>query len=280
MSPAEFARERDATLDSLTALATLDPRIEGLWLQGSLARGDADPLSDIDAYIAVGDHAVEEVFRTREALISSIRPVLAWSDGTAPGLKLVHALLEGGVRLDLCFEVTSQVASQKRPAVKVMVDKCDLASRLTLGWEAPVGTIARIIEVIIRMTRQGGTWPLRLLHRGQWSTLAMVELDLINAQIAQLMAVQIDPANFYQNPFSLYRRLEAGQQATLDELSAAALAALAQRDQEAMLAVHLTVFDALVREGRAACLALGVAYPISDDGDDGLRQLLRDAWPT
>ncbi|MGZ6009473.1 MAG: nucleotidyltransferase domain-containing protein, partial [Rhizomicrobium sp.] len=30
-----------------------DERIAGVWLQGSLARGDHDPYSDIDAYIAV-----------------------------------------------------------------------------------------------------------------------------------------------------------------------------------------------------------------------------------
>lgn len=279
MSQTDLTRERDETIRALTALATDDPRIEGLWLQGSLASGEADPLSDIDAYISVGDDSLDEVFKAREALVSSVRPILAWSDGTTPGMKLVHVLLDGGVRLDLCFEAASQLGFHKRPAVKILVDKSGLASRLSSGWEAPVGAIGRIVEVIVRMTRQGGTWPLRLLHRGQWSTLAMMELDLINAQIAQLMAVQINPANFYQNPFSLYRRLDAGQQAMLDDLSTAALAALARRDKKAMQAVHLTVFDALVREGRAACLALGVAYPITDDGDKGLRQLLQDSWP-
>jgi ribosomal 50S subunit-associated protein YjgA (DUF615 family) len=46
-----------------------------------------------------------------------------------------------------------------------------------------------------------------------------------------------------------------------------------------MLEVHLKVLDALVAQGRAACAALGVAYPVTDDGDARLRRLLRDAWP-
>jgi hypothetical protein len=159
------------------------------------------------------------------------------------------------------------------------LDKADLGARLAAGWEAPAALIGRIVAVIVRMTRQGGTWPLRVLRRGQWSTFAMMELDLINAQVAQLMAVQLDPANFYQNPFSLYRRLRPEQQQMLDALSAEALAGLARRDAAAMLDVHLKVLDALVREGRAACASLGVAYPITDEGDAKLRDLLQRAWP-
>jgi predicted nucleotidyltransferase len=279
MNEMDFAREREQTLDALKAFVAGEPRIEGLWLQGSLARGDADPLSDIDAYLAVEDAALDEVFGRREAILASLRPVIAWSDATAPGLKAVHALLDGGVRLDLFFEAASQVGAQKRPALRLILDKGDLGDRLAEGWEAPAALVGRIIGVIVRMTRQGGTWPLRTLRRGQWSTFAMMELDLINAQVAQLMAVQIDPANFYQNPYSLYRRLRPDQQAILDALSDEALAGLARRDAAAMLEVHLKVLDALVAQGRAACAALGVAYPVTEAGDAALRKLLQDGWP-
>lgn len=280
MDQSDLMRERDAALDALAVIVAGDPRIDGLWLQGSLARDDADPLSDIDAYLSVRDASLDEVFSGREAMLSSIKPIIAWSDGTVPGLRLVHALLDGGVRLDLCFEAASRVADQKRPVFRVLVDKGDLAARLRLGWEAPLAVIGHIVQVIVRMTRQGGTWPLRTLRRGQWSTFAMMELDLINVQVAQLMAVQIDPANFYQNPFSLYRRLNADQQAKLNDLTAEALTTLVKRDIRAMLAVHLKVLDALVREGRAACATLGVAYPITEEGDAKLRLLLQDAWPS
>jgi predicted nucleotidyltransferase len=279
MNETDFAREREQTLDALKAFVAGEPRIEGLWLQGSLARGDADPLSDIDAYLAVEDAALDEVFGRREAILASLRSVIAWSDATAPGLKAVHALLDGGVRLDLFFEAASQVGAQKRPALRLILDKGDLGDRLAEGWEAPAALVGRIIGVIVRMTRQGGTWPLRTLRRGQWSTFAMMELDLINAQVAQLMAVQIDPANFYQNPYSLYRRLRPDQQAILDALSDEALAGLARRDAAAMLEVHLKVLDALVAQGRAACAALGVAYPVTEAGDAALRKLLQDGWP-
>jgi uncharacterized protein YjhX (UPF0386 family) len=107
----------------------------------------------------------------------------------------------------------------------------------------------------------------------------MMELDLINAQLAQLMAVQIDPANLYQNPFSLYRRLTDTQRGVLDELTSEALAGLAMRDAAALLQVHMKVLDGLIKEGRAACSALGVPYPITAEGDESLKALLQAGWP-
>lgn len=275
----DLEQERDLTLAALVSVAEQTAQIEGLWLQGSLARGDADPLSDIDAYLAIDDAAFDDIFARREALVGRIRPILAWSDGTSPGLKCVHALLDGGVRLDLFFEAGSQVSAQSRPVVKVLVDKSNLAARLRLGWKPSVEVIGQIVGVIVRMTRQGGTWPLRTLLRGQWSAFAMMELQLINAQVAQLMAVQTDPALFYHNPFSLPGRLREEQRAFLDQLTAEVLAGVSLRDHGALLTVHLKVLDTLVREGRAACASLGVEYPILEKGDAKLRRFLQDAWP-
>jgi len=274
-----FEQRRGEALAALVALVQREPEVRALWLQGSLARGDADALSDIDAYLAIEDAAFEATFERRQALIAELSPVLAAADATVPGLRCVHALLDGGVRLDLYFERESEVAAQARPAAKVLVDKGAIGERLRRDWAAPIGVIGRAIQVILRMTRQGGTWPLRVLLREQWSTFAMMELDLINAQLAQLMAVKADPASFFQNPFSLSRRLGDVERAELDALTAAVLDGVARRDRASLLATHLRILDALVREGRAACAALGIDYPISEAGDAGLRRLLEQAWP-
>jgi hypothetical protein len=107
----------------------------------------------------------------------------------------------------------------------------------------------------------------------------MMELDLINAQLAQLMAVRRDPANFYTNVFSAPTLLTAPERELLAELTADALAALAAMDAAALKLVHLRVLDALVAEGRAACAALGVNYPVSDEGEREVRALLERSWP-
>ncbi len=205
--------------------------------------------------------------------------VLVWSDAPAPGLMAVHALMAGGARLDLFFEKASAVDAAPRPAVKVLVDKGGIAERLKLGWQASAPVVARSITTIIRMTRQGATWPLRVLGRGQWPTLAAMELDLINRQLAQLMAVSRGPANFYRNPNALAQLLSAGERAQLADLTIAALTALAARDVAALKAVHLRIQDALVEAGQAACATLGVDYPIDPASERAVRDLVERSWP-
>ena len=274
----EMVARREALLARLVEIAKADRRIAAVWVQGSLARNDHDPYSDIDAYIAIDADDFAGVWSERAQLLAKIARPFAWCDATAPGLKAIHALLEGGVKLDLFFEPTSQLEQTRRPAVHVLYDAEGCTPRLLTGFEAPTQAIAYIVSIIIKMTRQGATWPLRLLHRGQWSTLAMMELDLINHQIAQLMALQIDPAHFYMNPYSLYRLLNADQQAEIDRLSHRALYATSHRDGTELKEVHLEVYDALVREGRAACAALGAPYPLDDADERDLRDLLEREW--
>jgi predicted nucleotidyltransferase len=274
-----FETARAATLAALTDVARADPRIEALWLQGSLATGKADAFSDIDAYLAVADAAFDALWGERAALLNRLGGALAWSVATTPGLTAVHALMTGGARLDLFFEKVSMAPETPRPIAKTLVDKTGLTARLKLDWQAPVPTVGRIVQTIIRMTRQGATWPLRVLGRNQWPTLAMMELDLINAQLAQLMAVRHDPANFYKNVFSAPMLLTPREREQLAELTADALAALAARDAAALKLVHLRVLDALVAEGRSACAALGVDYPVSDEGEREVRALLQRSWP-
>jgi len=274
-----FETARGNILAALTEMARADPRIEALWLQGSLATGQADAFSDIDAYLAVTDADFDSVWGERQALLQRLGGALASSDATTPGLMAVHALMVGGARLDLFFEKTSAAPGMARAVAKPLVDKSGIAARLNLAWRAPAPVIGRILQTTIRMTRQGATWPLRVLGRGQWSTLAMMELDLINGQIAQLMAVRHDPANFYKNAFSVQLLLTPQERELLAQLTTDALAALAARDAAALKGVHLRVLDALVAEGRGACAALGVDYPLSDAAEREVRALLERAWP-
>lgn len=279
MSAAHFEERRARLIEQLTALVREDDRLVALWLQGSLADGSADPLSDVDAYIAVRDDDFEAVYGERLAIVRALGDVLAAMDATAPGLRAVHALLAGPVKLDLFFERVSAVANLTRPAVRLLLDKDGVGGRLRTDWQPPVEATARLIGATILGTRQGAAWPLRLLHRGQWSTFAMTELDLINGQLAQLMLVRADPSLRYRNPFTVYRHLRPEQQAELDSLTDAALIALSAHDLAALRDVHLRVVDALVREGRAACAAMSVPYPMQAEADAAIRDLYVREWP-
>ena len=82
-----FETSRTAILAALTSLAETDPRIEALWLQGSLATRQADSFSDIDAYLAVSDAYFDAVWAERESLLQRLGGALAWSDATTRGCR-------------------------------------------------------------------------------------------------------------------------------------------------------------------------------------------------
>lgn len=62
MAPDQVNRtDRDQLLSSLIRQLEADDRVRAAWLAGSLGRGDADDLSDIDLWLAVSDDLVAEV---------------------------------------------------------------------------------------------------------------------------------------------------------------------------------------------------------------------------
>src|SRR5205823_650443 len=85
-----FAQRRERLVERLKGIVRGDPRIVALWLQGSLADGTADPLSDVDAYVAIEDTAFDEVFAERVVLAGRLGKVLAFADAVVPGLKAIH----------------------------------------------------------------------------------------------------------------------------------------------------------------------------------------------
>lgn len=234
-----FERDREDLVARLMALVGDDSRFVALWLQGSLADGSADPLSDVDAYIAVEDAAFPAVVRERRAIVAQLGEPLVYTDSVIPGLSAAHCIMAGPVKLDLFFEAASAAANAERPAVRVLVDKVGLGATLKSGWQPPVAAAAQKLAVVYGGIRQGATWPVRLLLRGQWSTFAMCELEVINDNLAMLLASQVDPRLLFKNRFSLPRLLPAAHRDLLDDLTQTLLVALAARDLPALQQAHL-----------------------------------------
>src|SRR5690348_3652648 len=61
----DLVTRRDALIARIVTLARSDDRFQAAWLQGSIARADSDPYSDVDAYLAVEDDAVGSVWNDR-----------------------------------------------------------------------------------------------------------------------------------------------------------------------------------------------------------------------
>jgi hypothetical protein len=72
---AAFARrqaERDALLRRIEAALRADERVVAAWLAGSLGRGTADALSDIDLWVIVRDEAVDAVVAGPHAFVTGV----------------------------------------------------------------------------------------------------------------------------------------------------------------------------------------------------------------
>lgn len=272
-----FQEQRERLIERLESLTRADERLVALWLQGSLADGSDDPLSDVDAYLAVRDEDFDVVYADRLALIGAVGTVLAFMD--EPALRMVNCLLEGPVKLDLLFVPASLVLEQARPAVRMLVDKAGIGATLRVGWTPDAAAVTRIVERTIRGTLQGAAWPLRLLARGQWTTLAMTELELVNDFIVALLIAQLEPRHLFKNRFSIPRHLPQEQRRFIEELGAEVTTACAARDLAALQRVHLRILDAIYREGRLACAAIAIPYPISADAETAIRRLYLEHWP-
>lgn len=277
---AEFIGAREAALGRLKALATADSRVAACWLQGSLADGSADALSDIDAYLAIRDDDFDGVFAERRSVVEHVGPVLFLADGLIPGLQAVNAVLRGPVKLDLIFERLSRSPELQRPATLMLVDKVQLEPQLQTGWEPPLDAVVTAVRNIFSGVRQGSVWPIRLLLREQWATYATVELRLINEYLAAMMAVQVYPRLLFKNPFTMTRLLRPAQRAELEALSLAVMEGVTRRDLVALQETHLRIADAFIREAKAAFATLELPYPGTEAGDAGLREMYERQWPS
>src|SRR2546423_11953623 len=81
MSVADLLRVRRAEREGLKRRAVDllkgDHRVIAAWLFGSLGRGDADDLSDLDLWVVVADEQIGEVVRERQEYVARLdEPVL------------------------------------------------------------------------------------------------------------------------------------------------------------------------------------------------------------
>jgi hypothetical protein len=74
---AAMARERAVLLEHLTTVLRGDARIVAAWIGGSIGRGEADDLSDIDIHLAVADQDCVQLNAERRAFVASFgEPIL------------------------------------------------------------------------------------------------------------------------------------------------------------------------------------------------------------
>jgi predicted nucleotidyltransferase len=267
-----IAARHEAVIASLTDAAQRDDRITGAWLQGSRADGSQDLYSDIDLYVSVADEHFDTFDKL--AFVSQAARVLVYAE---PFPILAACLLEGPAKLDLFVERDSRIGDAPRPAVRMLVDKTDVASRIKTGWEPDAASLGHQVDSMLRATFQGGMWPVRLLRREQWATYAFTEMSIIVGTIVPLMLLERDPRAFARNSISRERLLTGEERREIDALSDDVLRACVERSAAGAYESHMAIVATLGRVGRAACAKYGVEYPSA--GEAEVLSFFEQEWP-
>jgi predicted nucleotidyltransferase len=73
----QFRQERDALQQRIEQYLLADPRVVAAWLFGSLGRGNADALSDLDLFVIIADEDFPAVAAARQQYLSQVgKPLL------------------------------------------------------------------------------------------------------------------------------------------------------------------------------------------------------------
>ncbi|MBW3625907.1 MAG: aminoglycoside 6-adenylyltransferase [Armatimonadetes bacterium] len=164
----ELSLELYEFLNRLVDALRSDKRIEAIWLEGSLARGDADPYSDVDlhAYVPFRPEERDGIAQLRADL-----PDLLSSAGRVAYLRaldgrITTGMMADGKRFDVALE-TEEDLKRPRPAVKILYDRThDLYSRLRMAEGPPSGLEDQVAGAIQEFWRCIALLPT-VLARGE-----------------------------------------------------------------------------------------------------------------
>lgn len=94
-----FVARRDRFLQALQTGASAHPHLVALWLEGSFGRGRADRYSDLDIHVLIPEADLPAFKVQVEEWLSETEPLVLFN--LLFGGRMVNALTEGGLRLDL-----------------------------------------------------------------------------------------------------------------------------------------------------------------------------------
>jgi hypothetical protein len=114
-------------LDRFIEVARVDRRVRAAWVHGSVARGDADEVSDLDAIVAVADDDIPAFAAGWRDRLDEVTPtVMARASHGTSGSWL--AITPACQRFDLWVEPASSIASSPVHHRHVLFDHDDLAA--------------------------------------------------------------------------------------------------------------------------------------------------------
>ena len=240
----------DALFDQAVQVFAADERVRAVWLSGSLGRGDADAMSDLDLIVAVADEALPDFAAQWPDWLAHITPTLiARSLPFAPGS--LYAVTPERLRIDVVAEPASRVGKSPFRHRVVVFDRDGLDAEVPVP--EPVGpSVERVSMLVEEFFRDVGMFPV-VLEREDW-LLGLEAIHLVRSLLYQLfveMNAPLPPMGVKQ----WSAKLTMTQRRVLEALPTG------DADRESVVAAHHAVAHAFREHARAACATLGIAWP-------------------
>jgi hypothetical protein len=241
-----YARLFDRAVEVFAA----DERVRALWLSGSLGRGDADAVSDLDLLVAVDDDAMTSFNDSWREWLAEITPTLiARPLPFAPGS--LYAVTPERLRIDVVAEPVSRVSSSFFRHRLVVFDRDGLDAAVPAP-SGPGPSIDRVTAIVEEFFRDYGMFPV-VLGREDW-LLGLEAIHLFRSLLYQLfveMNAPLPPMGVKQ----WSTKLTAEQRSVLEALPTGT----ATRD--GVVEAHATVGQAFIEHARPAVDTLGGRWP-------------------
>jgi hypothetical protein len=171
-----------ALFDRAVDVFGADERVRALWLSGSLGRGDADAMSDLDLLVAVADDEMASFNDSWHEWLASITPTLiARPLPFAPGS--LYAVTTDRLRIDVVAEPASKVRSSFFRHRLVVFDRDGLDALVPApGGAGP--SLDRVSGLVEEFFRDYGMFPV-VLERKDW-LLGLEAVHLYRGLLYQL----------------------------------------------------------------------------------------------
>lgn len=241
-----------ALFDRVLAATRDDQRIRGLWLSGSLARGTADPGSDLDLVLAVADDDFAGFVAGWRDWLAGIAPILVADQ--VPRTELIfYALTESMHRLDGVVEPVSRVPESSHRTRVPVIDRDGLNALVPEPAPGRPPDPVKITAIVTEFWRQQAILPAMLDGRNDL-LCAMVGMQHATTMLYDVFV----EANQPLPPMGVKQyssRLNPDQRGVLLALPAAG------PDRAELVRASRAVRVAMSTAGRAAAVRAGAVYP-------------------
>ena len=173
---------RDALVERLVEVCSLDQRVVAVFEGGSRARGEADEHSDIDASVIVADDAYAGILAAKAAFVGSITDALFVEDFGIEHMAFV--ITHAGLELELHFFRLDDLDAIHAGPYRVLLDSRDILQGRTFPPESPdeAARMRRLREVLMWFWHDLGHFTTAVARGQLWWASGQLE-QLRNACI-------------------------------------------------------------------------------------------------